>query len=294
MFLKAAADGIGLRVGKPAEIQAVADPGGVFRGALGQRQVPLADHRRRIAGCSQRLGDGHRVRFQTALVTRRALVEGHAPHARLVRIQPGQQRRAGRTAARSVVEVREAQAVRGEPVEVRSLDLAAVTAGVRVAHIVGHDDHDIGPGVGAKRGGGPKTARESARNKRNIAKSVAEPRPTLPRARSLPPSAALLSATIRRDARRRKAYRRGADTPRGRGRSRRSARRENLVFIQAPNALEQPLAPQNFMNARNAAREVVARIENRRVASVTWLAKTSRDSGIGSRRSETARRHSRQ
>ena len=82
---------------------------------------------------------------QVAAVAVVAAVLHHVADARLVRIQAGEQARPGRAAAGRVVELREPQAAGGQPVEVRRVDLAAVAADVREAHVVGEDDDDVRP-----------------------------------------------------------------------------------------------------------------------------------------------------
>ena len=52
---------------------------------------------------------------------------------------------AGRTTPGGVVKLGEAQPVIRQPVEVRGVDFAAVAADVGIAHVIGHDEHDIGP-----------------------------------------------------------------------------------------------------------------------------------------------------
>ncbi len=69
---------------------------------------------------------------------------GHMANAALVGIETGEQRGAGGTAPAVVVELGEAEAVRGEFVEIGGVDFAAVTADVREAHVVGHDEDDVG------------------------------------------------------------------------------------------------------------------------------------------------------
>jgi len=107
--------------------------------------VPLAAHDREVARRPQHLGDGHAATVEAALVARLALVLGHVADARLVRVETGQQRGARRAAARGVIELREAQAVRRERVEIRRRNLAAVAAEVGEAHVIHEDDDDVRP-----------------------------------------------------------------------------------------------------------------------------------------------------
>jgi len=68
--------------------------------------------------------------------------------AHRLRIVAGQNARPRRPAARRVVELREAQAARREAIQVRRLNLSAVTAGIREAHVIGDDKQDVGFGRG--------------------------------------------------------------------------------------------------------------------------------------------------
>ena len=109
------------------------------------RDVPLARHVRAVTHGPQRFGDGDRIGREIAPVSRQPVVPHHVAHAGLVRVEAGQQGRAGRAAAGRVVEVAEAQAVRGQKIEVGGVDLAAVAAEVGEAHVVRHDEDDVGP-----------------------------------------------------------------------------------------------------------------------------------------------------
>ena len=68
-----------------------------------------------------------------------------------MRVVAGEDRRARRPATRGVVELCEAQAVLRKRIEIRRRDLAAVTARVREAHVVGENEKDVRRGG---RGGG--------------------------------------------------------------------------------------------------------------------------------------------
>jgi len=65
----------------------------------------------------------------------------------LMCIETSEEGGAGGAATGGVVELSEAEAVGGEGVEIGGLDLAAVATDVGVAHVIGHDDDDIGAGV---------------------------------------------------------------------------------------------------------------------------------------------------
>src|SRR5438045_1982411 len=60
-------------------------------------------------------------------------------------IKAGEQRSTAGAAARVIVELREADSICGEAIEIWILDFAAVTAEVREAHVIRKDDHDVRP-----------------------------------------------------------------------------------------------------------------------------------------------------
>ena len=60
-----------------------------------------------------------------------------------MRMQSRHQGRTRRAAERTVVELREPQAVRGQAVQIRRLDLAAVAAEVGVAHVIRENNDDV-------------------------------------------------------------------------------------------------------------------------------------------------------
>jgi hypothetical protein len=117
-------------------------------------QVPLAGHRGEVAGLAQHLGDRDAAVAEPAGGARRALADDivEVAHARLVRVQAGQQARARRRAARRGVELREADAGACERVEVRGGNLAAVGTDVGPAHVVDEHHDDVRPRDGAGRG----------------------------------------------------------------------------------------------------------------------------------------------
>jgi len=65
--------------------------------------------------------------------------------AGLVRLETGEQRRARWTAARRVVELREAHTVAGKAVNIGRPNLTAVTTDIGEAHGARENDDDIGP-----------------------------------------------------------------------------------------------------------------------------------------------------
>ncbi len=115
--------------------------------------VPLARHQRAIARRLQCLGNRDALLVQIALIGGITLVAHHEPDARLVGVQPRQQRCPRRAAASAVVELREANALGREAVEMGGMDLPTIAADVGVAHIVGHDQHDVGLAARARRRG---------------------------------------------------------------------------------------------------------------------------------------------
>ncbi|MBA7647856.1 hypothetical protein ES703_55635 [subsurface metagenome] len=120
-----------------------------------------------VAGFPQHFRDGDAPVVEVALVRPRRLgavgLADHAPHAGLMRIQPGQQRGAGRAAAGGVVESGETDSPGGQPVEVGRVDLSPIAAQVGKAHVVGHDQQDVRP-VGGPLAYGPLPGTHASRN----------------------------------------------------------------------------------------------------------------------------------
>ena len=114
-------------------------------GLVAAADVPLARHHGPVAAALQRLGDRDAVAAQVALVLRDAVVAGHVADPRLVRVQPGEQRGARRTAARAVVRLREAQPRPRQRVQVRRGDLRTVASDVGIPQVVRQDHHEVGP-----------------------------------------------------------------------------------------------------------------------------------------------------
>jgi hypothetical protein len=102
------------------------------------RQVPLAGHRGEVAGGLQNLGQDHGA--AEAFVTRLS-----APAA-------GEEAHARRMALGGVVELREPEPVRGEPVQDWCLDLRAVAADVREPEVVREDHQEVRPCRGGPAG----------------------------------------------------------------------------------------------------------------------------------------------
>jgi hypothetical protein len=124
--------------------------------------VPLARVVRPVALRLQHLGQEPRPRRPHALCP--ALHAGDDVAAHLLRVVPGEDRGPRRPAPTGVVELREPQPVRGERVEVRGRDLAAVAPGVGESHVVHEDEKDVRLRRvgGARRGGGQKERGEQA------------------------------------------------------------------------------------------------------------------------------------
>ena len=84
--------------------------------------------------------------IEESLVLREAVVAGHVSNSCLVWVEPGEKRGAGGAATAGVVELREAQAVGSELVEIRGFYLPPVTSDVGIAHVIGHNDDDVWAG----------------------------------------------------------------------------------------------------------------------------------------------------
>src|SRR5689334_7843597 len=72
--------------------------------------MPLAGHRRKVTGRSQCFRHRDAPIIESPLITGLAAVFGHMPHARLVRIQAGEKRGAGRATTGRIVELSKPQA----------------------------------------------------------------------------------------------------------------------------------------------------------------------------------------
>ena len=119
-------------------------------------EVPLARHRREVAGVAEDFGDRHRSGQEPAANPFRVRLDPiiEPAHSGLVRIEARQQRRPRGAAPRRVISLREANTPSGEPVEIRRRNLAAVRADVGEAQVVDQHDDDVGPIVrdGRQRG----------------------------------------------------------------------------------------------------------------------------------------------
>ena len=124
-------------------VEAALQRPGVGRLHEARCDVPLAAHVGAVAVALQRLRDRGAAMVEVAGVAFGPRVVREDAHAGLVRMESREHRCPRRAASRRVVELREAQAVRRQAVEVGRLDLAAVAADVREAHVVVEDQHDV-------------------------------------------------------------------------------------------------------------------------------------------------------
>ena len=121
--------------------------GPTMLGAVGRdlpADVPFAAHVGGVSRRPERLGDGHALVVEAAPVAVLVEIRRHPSDADLVGVEAGEDRRPGGAAPGGVVELGEADAVGGQTVETRGLDLAAVAADVGEPHVVVHDEQDVG------------------------------------------------------------------------------------------------------------------------------------------------------
>ena len=133
-----------------------------FRG-----DVPFSGHVGAVSGWLEGLGDGEAFLVEVALVLGDSVVAGHVANAGLVRVESGEEGGAGGAAAAGIVELGEAHAVGSEGVEIGGFDFASVAADVGVAHVIGHDEDDIGPGV---ENGDKEEERQKSMHRRGLRK----------------------------------------------------------------------------------------------------------------------------
>lgn len=131
--------------------------------------VPFAGHHDGIAGGFKGFGHGLAVLVEVALIGGDTAVVHHVADAGLVGVEAGEEGGAGGAAAGGIIELGEADAALGEAVEVGSRDFAAIAADVGEAHVVGHDDEEIGAWAGLGEGGrgGGEEAGEVAAGQRH-------------------------------------------------------------------------------------------------------------------------------
>ena len=111
---------------------------------VARRQMPLPDHERAVAVLQQHLREHpvlERDHTVVAGITGREL--GDAGHPVGVMVAAGDDARPRRRTERRRVHVVEPQAILGDPIQVRSLDRAAVTTELAEAGVVEHDHQDI-------------------------------------------------------------------------------------------------------------------------------------------------------
>ena len=107
--------------------------------------MPLADHVGAISRAPENFGYGDAIAIEIAPITVQPPVHHHVPHAGLVWVKSGHQRRAARAASRSIIELREPEAILRQGINVRRLNLRTKAADVREAQVIRQDDHDIRP-----------------------------------------------------------------------------------------------------------------------------------------------------
>ena len=126
----------------------------VWEGSRFAAVVPLPTHARGIAREAEALAEGDHV-FREELFL---------PLAAVAWVEPGEEGSTRRGALGVVVELRELHPLGGEAVDVRRVDLAAVAADVGPAHVVRHDEEDVGwlrgEGGGGQQQDGEKRAHD--------------------------------------------------------------------------------------------------------------------------------------
>jgi hypothetical protein len=131
----------------PALEAATTGPGVARRGHVRlvlRREVPLAHRVRHVAVGTEDLGEEAVAAGDATPVAGVPDGEvGDPGHRVRVVVAPGEQACPGRRAQRGRVEVGEAHAARGQPVEVRRVDIRPVATELRVADVVEHDHDDV-------------------------------------------------------------------------------------------------------------------------------------------------------
>jgi hypothetical protein len=74
----------------------------------------------------------------------RAQLFDHVPDTGLMGIETRQQTRAGRTASGGVVKLGEPQSIGCQFIQVRGMDFTSIAADIGKAHVVSHNNDDIG------------------------------------------------------------------------------------------------------------------------------------------------------
>ena len=106
--------------------------------------MPLAGHVGAIACRFEGFRNGDAVAIQISAVTIKAVVAHHVTDSRLVRVEPCEQRGAGGAATTRIVELGESKPALSESVEMGSLNFPAIASNVGPAHVIRHDEDDVG------------------------------------------------------------------------------------------------------------------------------------------------------
>ena len=106
--------------------------------------MPLAGHVGAIACRLEGFRNGDAVAIQISAVTIKAVIAHHVTDSCLVRVEPCEQRGAGGAATAGVVKLGEANPVLGESVEMGCLNFPAIASDVGPAHVIRHDEDDVG------------------------------------------------------------------------------------------------------------------------------------------------------
>ncbi len=134
------------RIHRIARIKPV-KPVETARGRKHVAHVPFARHERLVAGLFQNLGKGDATVVELSHVAGQlAVAAGHQSDAGLLGIEPGEQGGPGRTAARAVIKLREAQTTASQRIEIGRVDFAPVTAEIAEARVVRQNDENVGAG----------------------------------------------------------------------------------------------------------------------------------------------------
>ena len=121
-------------------------------GFIAHSEMPLAGHVSVIAGGMQNFCERNTVLVQITEVARRQpgsranFVFRQTPQAGLVRMQTSLQSRARRGAAGGVVKLRQAQSARSQRIQIRRGNFRTETAEIGITHVIGQDEHEVGPG----------------------------------------------------------------------------------------------------------------------------------------------------
>jgi len=136
--------------------------GVLFLSAVGSH-VPLAAEVGPVSGGPECLGDGEALSVEITPVGGQAVVAHHVTDPGLVRIEPGQEGRPGRAASSRIVELGESKTAASERIEARCRDFTPVAPDVGVAHVIRHDENDVGAlGRGEGQGKGDEKQKKRA------------------------------------------------------------------------------------------------------------------------------------